>query len=458
MNINPLNLFKKKSFVNTFDEGGLFKGWGQEWWQAGRNPISGAHNAIVEACVNRIAQAVSTMPVQHYEIDEDGSKERVMNSNPMKVLRNPNPMMNQVEFLYNGLRSLYLHGNMYAYCVRNNRTEISQMWLLNSPTVHAYRIVETGDVMYSVGDTRYTPELFDPTYFVPARDMLHIKLATSVDPLRGDSPITSAAAQIAVNNSIANKSAKFFENQGIPSGVLTTDLSLNKEQVARLRDSWDQQSKGLSAGNTPILANGLKWQQVTMSSQDAQLIQANAMSVQAITAVFGVPLALVNSMDNATFANTETLINHWLATGLGFTVSLVETALEKIFECGPDEEIDLDEKILLRANLKDRIDALGAGVLNGIYSPNEVRFIEGLPPVLGGEKPYLQQQMLQLGERPEPVAAPMASTAPAEPADEPKTEPKDSTNSDNANSEDKVDPEQAKQILKTLLIGKMRHA
>jgi HK97 family phage portal protein len=449
MNINPFSLFKKKSMVNTFDEGALNKSWGMEWWQQGKNGGSNAQNAVVEACVQRIATAIASMPIQHFNIDENGVRKRVLNSNPLKVLRDPNPMMNQVEFLHNGIRSLYMNGNMYAYCVRNNRTEITQMWLLNSNTVHAYRVPETGDVVYSVGDTRYTPETFDPEYFVPARDMLHIKLATGYDPLRGESPISSAAPQIAANNSIAIKSQRFFENQGIPSGVLQTDLQLSKEQVNRLRDAWNEQSQGLSAGRTPILAGGLKWQQVTMSSQDAQLVQANTMSIQAITGVFGVPLPLVNSMESATYSNTETLISHWLSTGLGFTISLIETAFERIFECSSDEHIDLDEKVLLRANFKDRLEAIGTAIGKGVFSPNEGRQLEGLPPVEGGEKPYLQQQMIQIGsipQMPAPVAAPVAPAA-------------EETKEDSNESEgDQVDLAETKALLKSILIGKMRHA
>lgn len=441
MNLIP-SIFRKKSLVNTRDVGVIDRGWDIGWWQQGKSPIGGGGNAIVEACVQRIATAISSMPINHYKIEEDGTRVRVLKSNPLKVLRDPNPMMNQVEFLYNGLRSLYLNGNMYAYLVRNNRTEISQMWLLNGTSVHAYRIPETGDVVYSIGDTRYTPETFDPTFFVPARDMLHIKLATSSDPLRGDSPVQSAYAQVAVNNSIAEKSARFFENQGIPSGVIQTDLPLNREQTQKLREAWDEQSKSMNAGKTPILANGLKWQQVTMSSQDAQMVQANAMSVQGITAVFGVPLALVNSMDNATYANTEQLISHWLATGLGFTVSLVETALERSFECDIDEKIDFDEKILLRANFKDRIDAIGTAIGKGVFSPNEGRQLEGLPPIEGGEKPYLQQQMIQIGSIPA-TPAPIAPTTPA------PTEP---TAPD---PEDSADPQQTKNIMKAFLMGKM---
>lgn len=445
-----LDLFKRKSLVNTMDVGVLNQSWGQEWWQDGRKPLHGGNNAVVEACVRRYAASISSMPIEHYRTKEDGTRVPVKNSAPLRALRRPNPMMNQVEFLSNMVRSLFYNGNAYAVARRNNRTEIAEMWLLRPEMVHAYRLPEDGGVVYSLSDTRFTYENFDPTYFVPSRDMLHIKLATPNDPLRGVSPIESVFAPVTTNNAITSGSASFFTNQGRPSGVISTDKDLTKEQITRLREAWDQQSQGFSSGKTPILASGLKWQQISMSSQDAQMIQAYQMTVEAITSVFGVPLALVNSMGNATYNNTEQLISHWLATDLGHTIKLIETCFENFFELDADESLNLDEKILLRTNMKDRVDTLGNAVQRGIYSPNEARRIEGLPPVEGGEKPYLQQQMIQVGETPEPSAPPAPPAQPNLPAD-----------ADDNDENDGAAPltnEEAKALVKSILLGKMQHA
>lgn len=436
-----LDLFKRKSLVNTMDAGVLNQSWGQEWWQTGRKPLHGGNNAVVEACVRRYASSISSMPVEHYITKEDGTRVPVKNSAPLRALRKPNPLMNQVEFLSNLVRSLFYNGNAYAVARRNNRTEVVEMWLMRPEMVHAYRLPEDGGVVYSLSDTRFTYENFDPEYFVPARDMLHVKLATPDDPLRGVSPLDSVYAAVATNDAITTGSARFFQNQGRPSGVISTEKDLTKEQTLRLRELWDQQSAGFASGKTPILSNGLEWKQISMSSQDAQMVQANQMTIEAITSVFGVPLALVNSMGSSTYNNTEQLISHWLSTDLGHTIKLIETSLENFFEMGQDESINLDEKILLRTNMKDRVDTLGQAVQRGIYSPNEARRIEGLPPVDGGDKPYLQQQMIQVGQTPEVV--PPTLPTPAVKSPEPEEVP---------------DPAAEKALIKSILIGKMHHA
>jgi hypothetical protein len=91
--------------------------------------------------------------------------------------------------------------------------------------------------------------------------------------------------------------------------------------------------------------------------------------------------------------------------------------------------------------MKDRVDTLGQAVQRGIYSPNEARRIEGLPPVEGGDKPYLQQQMIQVGEKPPELVAPIAPPTPV------------------VEAPDEVrDPAAEKALIKSILIGKMHHA
>ena len=77
------------------------------------------------------------------------------------------------------------------------------------------------------------------------------------------------------------------------------------------------------------------------------------------------------------------------------------------------EWTEFDTYVLRRSLFKDRIDGLTAGVLGGIYSPNEARALEGYPAVEGGEEPRVQQQVVPLSfatEPPTPPTAPTAST------------------------------------------------
>jgi phage portal protein BeeE len=96
---------------------------------------------------------------------------------------------------------------------------------------------------------------------VPARDVLHIRLHSNrryPNPLMGETSLAAAFGDIASYEAIRGQQDQFFRNSARPSAVLSTDLNLDKDQVTALRDRWNEQSKGLSAGGTPILTSGLK--------------------------------------------------------------------------------------------------------------------------------------------------------------------------------------------------------
>ena len=79
---------------------------------------------------------------------------------------------------------------------------------------------------------------------------------------------------VSVNVSLAGNQAAFFANMNRPSGVLSTDEKLKRDELATLREAFDARSKDINAGGLPILSHGLKFQPMHITSQDAQLIEA----------------------------------------------------------------------------------------------------------------------------------------------------------------------------------------
>jgi HK97 family phage portal protein len=194
---------------------------------------------------------------------------------------------------------------------------------------------------------------------------------------------------------------------------------MTKEQMKALREAFEEKSKGWNSGKVPILGWGLKWQALTISSEDAQLIEAYRMSIEDIARVFRVPLPMIGDYQKATFNNVEMLISSWLATGLGFLMEHIEGAFAKFFRLPADEIADFDVSVLLRTDVVSRVDSLTKGIMGGLYSPNEARARENLPAVEFGDEPRVQAQNLPLsavGRIPETPATPdTPPIAPTEP-------------------------------------------
>ena len=149
---------------------------------------------------------------------------------------------------------------------------------------------------------------------------------------------------------------------------------------------------------------------MSLSSQDAQLVQAFGMTVESISRVFRVPLPLINAMNGATYSNTEAMFSWVLSSGWGFVLEHIELELNRLFDLPFAQHLNFNTKALLRSDWKTQIETLGEGVIKGIYAPNEARATLGLAPAMNGDEPRVQQQVVPLSwTEPAPAPAPEPS-------------------------------------------------
>ena len=427
--------YREGPYYLPWSGGWLPAGSPDNFWQLGGD-VQGASasSAIVQACVSAYAQTAAMCPGSHWRVRPDGGRERVINSALSRILHRPNAYQTPSDWMLNLVSKLYRDGEAFALAIRNDRQEIAELHLMNRG---AAMVAATGDVFYSLGGNDVVERQFvggaeSPLNAVPARDVLHVRLETPRHPLKGETPLTSAMLDLAASNAMARQAIAFFDKQARPSGVLTTEHNLTGEQVTLLRQRWEEQSRGLNAGGTPILTNGLKWEPMSSPAKDTQFAEILKMTEQNVALAFRVPLQVLGIGDTP-FASTESLMQSWIATGLGFCLNHVELAFDQLFRLSSSayegtaytrEYTELDTSILLRSNFAERMEGLQKAVIGGIYSPNEARAEEGLPSVgTAGNEPRVQQQVVPLSfneKPPEPVAPPQPAIAP--PEDEAPTE------------------------------------
>jgi len=395
----------------TLDDGGLWN-----WWQSGRNITSSTGPvATVHACVSAYAETIASLPGQHFRYAADGSKEPVRNSALSRVLHQPNDYQTRSDFMLNLTRNLLFDGNAYVLGRRNSRNEFSALHMLPSQQTMPYIDPDTQSVFYSVGDN---PMVGNIEVMIPARDIMHIRLFTPRHPLIGVSPIENAAASIAANAAISSQQAAFFTNSSRPSGVLSTEQKLNRDQMQQLRQAWEQQSQGMNAGQIPILSSGIKWEQMGISNTDSAAIDSFNLTIADIARAMRVPLAMIQHHDGgSTYSNVEQLYSHWLAGGLGFMLEHIELSFDKFFGLPREQKTELNVQSLLRTDFIGKVDGYSKLVQGGLMTVNEGRAkVDGLQPVENGDTAMTQAQMVPLGwteqqakieaDKPEPAPAP----------------------------------------------------
>jgi HK97 family phage portal protein len=407
-------------------------GQNMNWWQMGHDVEGMGRSAIVEACIAAYAQTIAMCPGDHWRATDLGGRERVENSAAARLLRKPNAYQSISDFLLNLTRQLYATGNAYALALRNDRFEADEFHLMNSDLSRPMLAPE-GEIFYRLaGNDVIARQLSGTTnaeIMVPARDVLHIRLnarrANAPWPLVGESPIAATYGELMTQNAILASQAAFYLNQARPSAVLSTDLTLSREEVEQLRQRWNDQSQLLKSGGTPILTSGLKVTPWNVSSRDAQMAEFLKISEEHVALAFRIPLQILG-LGGASGGSTEVLMSMWIATGLGFAIAHIEEGFGLFFRMKgqPNEYIEFSTDALLRSAFKDRMDALARAVQGGIFSPNDARNAEGMDRVPFGDEPRVQQQVVPLSAAGKIVPpAPGPPGPPAAPAKSPERDP-----------------------------------
>jgi HK97 family phage portal protein len=398
------------------------------------------HVAPVYAAVALNCRAAVQFTPRHMVPDGTGFKASTT-SPASRIFRIPNGYETWAQLIFNTVAELLFEGECLWIASRDERQAIASVHRIPRGQWTVFVEPESREVFYAIG-TGGNPlaPLGEAQALIPARDVAHFRQHCPRHPLIGESPVKAAAMAIGINVALNASQMAFFSNMSRPSGILTTDQVLAKEQIVRLKEVWEAASTAMSQGKVPVLVNGLKFQPMALPQADQQLIEQQRLSIEDIARVFGVPTVLLSSDVKG---DTEHLINHWLSVGLGSVIEFIERTLERLFALGPSEHIELDPTPLVRINFAARVEGLAKAVQSGIMTPNEARHQENLPRIDHADTAFMQQQMVGLDLLNQLHAAQLASAQAriSEPANDGVELP--------AEREQGIDPEAAKALLVT---------
>ena len=185
----------------------------------------------------------------------------------------------------------------------------------------------------------------------------------------------------------------------MPSGVLSTEKTLTPEQRQLAEQLLTEKFRGaMNAGRPMLLDNAVKWEQLTISPEDAQLLETRRFGIEEICRVFGVPPHMIGHTENSTSWGTglEQQTLGFQKFTLRRRLKRIEQALEKQLRTPADRaagiSIEFNLEGLLRGDSEGRASFYNTMTQIGAMTINEVRALENLPPVEGGDTPRMQMQ------------------------------------------------------------------
>ena len=321
-------------------------------------PDAALQISAVFACVEILAQTISTLPLYVYR-DKGGVRVPDKMSRLWLLLHeSTNRWMTPSEFLSAMVVNRMLRGNAYALIERDSAGEPIALVPL-SPDQMEVSVVDGGEVYvyYQDGDiTALAPE-----------NVIHWK---------------------GLGNGFLGLSK--------PTGVLQTDSKLSAEQVAALMTRF-QMSMTSSGGGLIIADRGLKYSQMSLSPADAQLLETRRFTIEEICRWFGVPGVLVGTTGQTTWGSgIEQIVSGFHKFTIGPLCKQLEQVLERRLKNYEPIMIEFKMDGLLRTDPASRAAFYSTMSQNGAMTRNEIRRLENLPPVEGGDELTAQSNLVPL--------------------------------------------------------------
>jgi HK97 family phage portal protein len=253
---------------------------------------------------------------------------------------------------------------------------------------------------------------------VPAREIIHDVMVPLFHPLVGVSPIYACGLAAIQGLRMQTNSARLFANNCKPGGVLTAPGEIDDATALRVKTYWETQFGGENLGRIAVVGDGLKYEPMTMSPVDAELINQLKWTDEAICRCYHVPRYKVEVGPDPNYNNINALDQQYYAQCLQTLIESIELLLDEGLELPKPygTEFDLDD--LMRMDLPTQIATEKDAITAGLKAPNESRKRLNLPPVDGGETPYLQQQNWSLAALARRDAPPVPQAPPELPPEE----------------------------------------
>lgn len=391
-----LGLFGRKAYqVPAAGPGGWVPIIREPWtgaWQRNQeiNPAIASSYWADFACKTLIARDIAKLPIRLMQRSQSDIWKPVENPAYSPVLRKPNHFQTRIQFVESWILSKLSRGNTYVLKGRDNRGVVTELYVLDPRHVQPL-IADDGSVFYELASNALADI---PTQVrVPATEIIHDRFNCD-HWLVGVPPIFASGLASMQGLNIQNQSANLFANNAQPGGVLLAPGNIGDEDVERIKAHWQERFSGRNYGKVAVLGSNLKYEKLSLTAVEGQLIEQLKMTAEMVCSTYHVPAFMIGAgPEPATGSAQERTLRYYQ--------QCLQSLIEE-FEVCLDEGLGLTDKAdlgvefnidnLLRMDTASQATATTALVKGGVKTPNEGRRDFNLEPIKGGDTVYMQQQ------------------------------------------------------------------
>lgn len=319
--------------------------------------------------LSMVYRAINIHAISAKQMSIDVYRNGVTIESPSFV-RQPDFNINRAAWIEQSIVSLATTGNAYWEIVRDQSGRIMNLQVLNplDVTINSKDdgTVESYKVATSAKERSLRPDRIQ-----------HLSLLRVPGTHYGLGPIQAAKREIKGAIDTRDYSANWFEESGVPSGVLKSDQVLAPDQATAAKNAWNA-TAGAKNG-VAVLGQGLSYAPIFLSPSDAQFIESQNFNVTQVARLFGVPSSLMLADaggSSMTYQNVEQDWIGYIRFSLMSYLIEIEQGLTTLLPRGQEAHFNIEA--LLRSDTLTRYNAHKLGIEAGFLTIEEVRAIEGL--------------------------------------------------------------------------------
>ncbi len=377
-------LRRKKSHVVT-NEADFF-GDGVSLFQSIKSrKTSDYYKSWVYACIRAISESISNIKLTVVETNQrTGEKEIVQDSKAMEVLLHPNLIMTK-QTLFSRLQShKELFGNEYWFIKKVGGVP---------EFIFPLRPEHTKPIRASKGFIKgYEFRVNGKTVKLDPDEVVHYKNFNPVSDIVGMSTLNAAQDAAATDVSAREYNQEFFDNGARPGVILESKVALDKKKKKEIIQQWSQMYAGQGKRyKTAIADGGLAIKDFNIPQKDMEFMEQRKFSRDEILSIFGTPKPIVSILEDVNRASAEAALFIFALLTIDPKMRAVVDTLNAFYlPLFPDTENQSFEFVSPVPKNKEALTKeYQAGIAGGWLTPNEVRAMEGLPPLVDGDQTFL---------------------------------------------------------------------
>lgn len=208
----------------------------------------------------------------------------------------------------------------------------------------------------------------------------------------GPSEFEIAKPYMDLEKSAVEYTAAFFQNDATPSLLLTTEQSVPEAEMGRVKRWWDRIFRGKGKGHkVGFLDKGLKAQILSHDIRSMALVELRDQARRDICTIFRVPMVLVGSMDEATYANAgearRFLLENVIVPRAQYYADTINEDLVKRIDPTLTFEFAVEDLPLLQEDMTEKWSRLEQALGRGIITPEFARQEMGWPEAAAPGEP-----------------------------------------------------------------------